>query len=321
MKKRALVVGINYEGTSSELRGCINDANTMQALLLKQGFTVEMVLEKQATTQGILSALGRLTAGAEPGDVLVFHYSGHGSQVFSTIEPDKMDEIICPIDLDWIKNVIRDDDLKRIFNAVPVGVNTTVILDCCHSGDGMDQVESAEFLLSTTGTKAIASEPITNRYLPMPADMAELVARKGIEVRTFDTTRDVNRSALLIAGCDYNQTSADAYIAGKYQGAATYALSQAIAKNPSVSYYDLVWSMNKFMVDNGFTQRPQLDGAKSLYSRGFLSSWVDEAAPAPIVDPTPVPTTPAHSDTDSSTSRNFIIVAVIFIALFAFFSQ
>ena len=35
-KKRALIVGINYPGTSNELRGCVNDANLVNKMITEQ---------------------------------------------------------------------------------------------------------------------------------------------------------------------------------------------------------------------------------------------------------------------------------------------
>jgi len=81
-----------------------------------------------------------LVRGAKAGDVLFFHYSGHGSQLPNfnpnvDYEPDGLDEILCPIDLDFKSKVIKDDDFKKIVKNVPKGVNLTVILDCCLSKD------------------------------------------------------------------------------------------------------------------------------------------------------------------------------------------
>ena len=58
-------------------------------------------------------------ARAQPGDVLVFYYSGHGSQVRDRNGDeltDGLDEIICPYDMDWDRGTyILDDDLDAIF--------------------------------------------------------------------------------------------------------------------------------------------------------------------------------------------------------------
>lgn len=286
--KRAFIVGINYVGSAAELRGCINDARNMENLLKKQmGFDeVKLCLENDATTAGIMNGLKWLVSGAVPGDVLVFHYSGHGSQVRSNTEPDALDEIICPIDLDWKTRVIKDDDLKAIFNTVPNGVNITIILDCCHSGSGLDQADtlfSARDLLGGLGDSTEARslavselglnpEEGISRYLPPPPEALAEIEEKEMHIREWKTSRDVNRTALLIAGCLPNQTSADAYIAGEYQGAATFSLMQALAQGKK-TYRQIAEHMSGFMQANGFTQRPQLDGHPSLYDQIFLEPW------------------------------------------------
>lgn len=47
------------------------------------------------------------------GDVLFFHFSGHGTQIpdRASEESDGKDEAICPTDM----NVIADDDLRALF--------------------------------------------------------------------------------------------------------------------------------------------------------------------------------------------------------------
>lgn len=285
--KRALTVGINYVGTPSELRGCINDSKHIKALLEKQGFEVEECLEKAATTAGIKAALERLIKGAMPGDVLVFHYSGHGSQLPSRVEADGWEEIICPIDLDWMQKVITDDTLRSIFNRVPNGVNTTLILDCCHSGTALDQTET--FKVQTREIVGEENSATEKRYLAPPAHVVADIATR--EMVQWSASRDVNASALLIAGCMSDQTSADAVIDGLPQGAATYALLASVNKNPKITYAQLITEMNDFMVEHRFTQRPQLDGASSLYDKTFLEAfWVAPAdAPAPVQEPIEAP--------------------------------
>jgi len=296
MKKRALLVGINYVGTGHPLKGCINDVKNIKALLESRGFTeIELILEKEATTANIMAGLRRLVAGAEPGDVIFFHYSGHGSQTFSTLEDDKLDEIICPIDIDWVKNVITDNELKEIFNPVPNGVNVTVILDCCHSGHGLDHNETA-----AVGTKDILEAPKVKvstrskkqRHLPPPPSVLAKAKRKKMVLREWSTSRDINQSALLIAGCMPHQTSADATIDGVPQGAATSSIISAVKANPEITYLELFNRMTGFMVTNKFSQRPQLDGSSLLYGRKFIEPWIVET-PAPVEEPVVVVAPPA----------------------------
>jgi len=274
------------------------------------------LLEKDATTKGILAALQRLTAGAEPGDVLVFHYSGHGSQIYSKLEDDMLDEIICPVDLDWDKNVITDNELKEIFNAVPNGVNITVVLDCCHSGTALDQKETAvTTVISDKGLPKvkITKKSIKKRYLAPPAEVLQNIADKGMQLREWSTSRDINQIVLLIAGCHANETSADATTGGVPQGAATASLIAAVKSNPDITYQGILDSMANFMAVNDFSQHPELDGAPSLYGRKFLESWADAAAQVPEPNEPPVVTDVV--DPQAEKTESGLILAGCIIAL------
>ena len=185
--------------------------------------SVTTLLDSQATTAKMLEELEKLVANSGPGDVLHFHYSGHGSQLkdnsVNKNEQDGLDEIICPIDLDWNNKVIRDNDLKRIFDKVPNGVNLTVVLDCCHSGGGLDHDNQYQ-PLGPGENRELDLDDYVGRYLPPPADIINESASQPVKPRSL--TRDVNKTSLLISGCQSYQTSADARIGGVWQGVCTY---------------------------------------------------------------------------------------------------
>lgn len=280
-KKRALLVGINYPGTAHELRGCVNDVTLMSDILSRHfGFPAKekrMLTDNSATTKAILDRLEWLVDGAQPGDTLYFHYSGHGSQIADQkydgdYEPDSLDEILCPVDLDWREKVIRDDDLKAVFDKVPAGVNLTVVLDCCHSGGGLDQFNQYQALGQARALEFGPDSPNRSRLLPMPADIANRGTGLDLKPKSRSVqTRDVQKTGLLISGCQSHQTSADAWIHNKYMGAATYYLSHNLeAFNWKINYKDLVDAMNNDMVKYGYSQRPELNGNKGLFSGTFL---------------------------------------------------
>src|SRR3970040_2935454 len=85
--KKALLVGINrYPDPRNELKGGVNDVRQVAGMLKERyGFPgdadMRLLTDARATTKAILDGLAWLTAGASPGDSLVFHYSGHGSTV------------------------------------------------------------------------------------------------------------------------------------------------------------------------------------------------------------------------------------------------
>lgn len=276
MNKRAFIVGCNYPNTPNELHGCVNDANAMEAVLRDHySFTqIHKILDNNATTANIKAGLNWLVSGAQPGDVLVFHYSGHGSQIPGN-EPDGLDEIICPVDLDWQTKMITDNDLREIFDRVPNGVNVTVILDSCHSGTMLDQAQ--QFQPLGPGVPRTEAAEKGSRYMPPPANIASLMEGRIVKHRVLHEMRgrDVNVTALLISGCQSTQTSADAYVAGNYHGAATYALCDALKRsNYDIDYKTLVTHMDQFMAVNGYTQRPELDGAPVLFGQKFACPFV-----------------------------------------------
>ena len=120
--KKALFVGINYPNTQHKLNGCINDIELAERVVTENfGFEEKRVLkDEQATTQNILNNLKWLVDDAKPGDVLYFHYSGHGSQIPNfnpeqDYEPDGKDEIIVPVDLtryNWRRSEEHTSELQ-----------------------------------------------------------------------------------------------------------------------------------------------------------------------------------------------------------------
>lgn len=173
MTKKALLVGCNYPGTKAELAGCVNDAFMIKKMLMEhKGFQEEditMLVDTDdqymsPTGANIRSELEKMCTSAEPGDTVVFHFSGHGTQVPSDgddDEADKKDEAICPTDM----NLIVDDDLKAIVSKLPDGVDFTFISDCCHSGSMLDH--SA---VEISGPKAGGGA-----QLPEPASLTALL--------------------------------------------------------------------------------------------------------------------------------------------------
>ena len=95
-RHKSLIIGINYTGSRAALAGCINDARNMQGLLERNGFPNDgshMVLltderargrEHQPTVENIMKAFAWFMKDVRRGDVLFFHFSGHGGQM-----PDK----------------------------------------------------------------------------------------------------------------------------------------------------------------------------------------------------------------------------------------
>lgn len=145
----ALLIGIDqYPGFGSDvqLEGCVNDVEIMEKALVERfGFPAEQItvlLNEQATRAGILAAMEDLVQKAGRDHNVVFHYSGHGSQMPEADgrrdEPDGWDETIVPFDSDRYPRENRDivddeihDWLVRLNAKTPY---VTLIIDACNSG-------------------------------------------------------------------------------------------------------------------------------------------------------------------------------------------
>ena len=84
MAKSARCIGINdYQGTGSDLSGCVNDANDWAAALRERGFTVEKLLNKSATWESIRAAIKSLVSGAATGDTFDASFQGWPNGAFT----------------------------------------------------------------------------------------------------------------------------------------------------------------------------------------------------------------------------------------------
>jgi hypothetical protein len=131
---RALCVGIDSYPTAP-LAGCVRDAQAWESVFKALRFDTTVLLDTEATRQRVLDALGVLVRSAQPGELIAFQYSGHGTQAedLNGDESDRYDEALVPIDYQS-GALLLDDDLADIYRRLPAGVVLTLFMDCCHSG-------------------------------------------------------------------------------------------------------------------------------------------------------------------------------------------
>lgn len=259
-KRKALCVGINQfqNYPSAALRGCVNDANDMAALLQELlRFTpndITVLTDAQATKAAIMTNLKEMIEGAKDGkyNYLVFSFSSHGTQVPDRTgdEPDRADEAFCPYDLAeangrWARDyIITDDELRRLFTQLPQNVLLEVYLDTCHSGTGIRQID---LLLDR--------KP---RYLPPPS-LEAFEEIQGRSVRGLSTTLlNKNAAHILWAGCRADQTSADAKIGDGWHGAFTYYFCKEARRDRTLSRKALLAKICDALKGK-YTQIPQLE--------------------------------------------------------------
>ena len=273
MAKRAVCVGINvYPIPGNDLKGCVNDANAWRAILVEEfdfpDSNVTVITDSDATRQAMIDGLKGLIEGSSSGDVLVFTNSSHGSYIPDTSgDEETYDEVICPYDTR--QEVLSDDDLRGILDALPAEVSLTVISDSCHSG---------------SNTRAPVNDLLPPKYQTVddlrirflnPALIPEL-ARSGPILA--DPRRAAPRARIvfpesgmnhvLLSGCRDDEVSWDAKIDGTYHGAMSYHALKAIRDAGStITYAELAERLQTMLDDAGYDQHPQLEGTDERKNR------------------------------------------------------
>jgi hypothetical protein len=231
---RAVLVGVDvYERSDvPPLRGCVNDVVLVRQVLKQYlgvpNENIRLVVNGRATKANIVHRLQRMILDAEDGDVLVFYFSGHGSQIRDRDGDeltDGLDELICPYDMDWDrKTYILDDDLDAIFAEVGPGVILEAFFDCCFWGPSAREFEPE------SDRRPLRTDV---RYLRPPID---IVARSEGEEQRLDAHRlsacdcfqDRN---VFWAASEEGQPAAEDYFEGRVHGVFTYWGCRSIEAN------------------------------------------------------------------------------------------
>lgn len=239
--KRALLVGINkYVMPGCDLRGCINDVEEYEPIL-KVRFKFDQItklINENATTENIKEAVWELIANTQAGDVAHLVFSGHGSQVPDNREADGFSEVLCPHDFNFDDKLVKDDFFHESLKDFPELARFVALFDSCHSGDCL---------------RSVNYNHRQQRFIVNPSLPPFLVARKQFAS---------DYRGVLISGCLAEQTSADAYIDGRWIGAFSHFRNQVIreiSETSDLTYWNLMWQTRKKLKEAGYDQVPQLD--------------------------------------------------------------
>jgi uncharacterized caspase-like protein len=255
----ALLVGIDkyrHHAKFADLDGCVNDVQNMKALLIGKfefpGKNILVLTDTQATRAAIIAAFRRhLIAKAGPGDIVVFHYSGHGSQMddVSGDESDGLDETIVPHDSrDPAGKVfdISDDEINGLLRELSQKkAKVTFIFDSCNSGT----------VARGPGKKRHA--PKDERQPPQPSAAGKRGAAEG-----KSDLRPADLDYVLISACVSTQNASEHYAGDKAHGALTYFLTNELRESGAGATYRDVMDRVKSNVNVLYSdQLPQLEGA------------------------------------------------------------
>lgn len=280
-RKLALLVGINKYPRSTLLDGCVTDVELQQELLIHRfGFNPKDILilnDDQATRENIETAfIEHLTEQAKAGDVVVFHFSGFGSQVklsqgYQTDKSVTFQNSLVPVDGSLSKknpkvaNDLLEETLVLLLRSLFTDQVTTV-LDTSHT--------VADSLLQ--GNIKVRSS--TNRSAK-EASRNELAFQEQLRRRIQDSGQGmVNRQSvsvvpganpmagLVLTAAEPNQMAIEAKWNGFSAGLFTYALTQYLWQAIPTTRIQVSLTHAGLMVNQltGTQQQPRLGGQSSL---------------------------------------------------------
>ncbi len=286
----ALLVGIdNYPDPNHHLQGCVNDITAVEDYLNERFDKKEYQLhlqtlrDEQAIREAVINGFRNHLRQAAQDDVVLFYYSGHGSQEqapkeFWHLEPDHLDETLVCYDSrtenGWD---LADKELAKLIAEVAENEpHITIILDCCHSGSGtkdpMQETKERRF-------------PADKRKRPLGSFIFKLEDLDKLS----DTSRDPEKHPtgwklptgrhVLLAACRDHETAKE--YPGKQRGYFSYYLMDTLSKTKGkLTYRDLFARTNAIVRSENIEQSPQLEVNHSEDSeKFFLDGAIAEVEP------------------------------------------
>lgn len=249
-RKLALLIGIN-QYSQQRLYGCVTDVDLQRELLIHRfGFQPSDILcltDEQATKDKIETAfLEHLIKFVQPGDVVVFHFSGYGSRVKLETSESRQNALV-PVNAEWlaqenkIVNCLLEETLLLMLRSLATD-NITAVLDTSY----YDPIN-----IQPTGLR--------NRVRPMPQQA--IVAASELDFhQKLKNENSGPDTVVLTATSDPKQLAREVLLSGFSAGLFTYALTQYLweateAKTIQISLSRVASSLQQL---SGSKQQPAL---------------------------------------------------------------
>lgn len=179
VRHHVLLIGIDAYPKGPLLHGCVNDVDALESIFLDRlavppDAITKLVAphanmprrgpvpEDKPTAEKIRLALEGLTTDrVRPGDRVFIHYSGHGTQTFSSFSRAAREALV-PVDGLVGGELLFDDELNGLLRRIAARTqDLTVILDCCCSA-------GATRSALATQASAIRFSPVDDKRLTEP---------------------------------------------------------------------------------------------------------------------------------------------------------
>jgi hypothetical protein len=276
---RALVVGVSGYPNLPEaihLVGPKNDAREVANTLVRLGVPAKDVTvladgvrdlnagiaaPGPGTREAVLAGLDHLADTAREGDLIVFYFSGHGSQQpdLNGDEEGGLDQIFLPYDIGrWngesVDRAIVDDELgQRVQRILDKGADFFGVIDACHSASGFRDVFGDD-------ARARGVDPVD---LGEPA--VKVSSQRSIALEQKPPPKGRGRAAFFYAAQTTEvalEKTPKGAADGESYGVFTYTMLSRLNQTPNLTYRTLHQAVVADIKRNTLmaTQTPDLEG-------------------------------------------------------------
>jgi hypothetical protein len=244
-----------------------------------------------------VNAFSQFSAGAKPGDILFFHFSGHGGKVRDTSgdENDGYDETIMPVDYAKAGQIVDDEVYAKLLHPLPQGCRMFALMDCCNSGTALDlpyrfvgddntmknilQLGQGipQMLFNAKFNKMnfmkfgqhVVNAALKNKKMNQGGlnfgNVAGALMGGGGNNGFHTESRNMCRADVVaLGGCEDLKTSADVQGSHGAGGACTQAFIKVVSRNQNPTYIELLESTREELRARGLRQKPQLSASQRI---------------------------------------------------------
>lgn len=309
----ALLVGID-DYDSRPLQGAVNDVEAVKEFLETRVDkpVVKLLPDGLAIRRAVINEFRTHLGRAGRGDVALFWFAGHGSQVpvpaeFTRIEPSgKLQTLVCAdsrrlrADGSSVPDLLDKEVSLLLAELAANGAHVVAVLDCCHAGGATRDLPGARMSIRSIGPPDVP---------PPGAYLSELGGHVPGEPGGH----------VLLAACELTQRAVEISLDGEVRGVFSHALLAALQTlEPTASYRHLVARARSGVQEHITDQSPTvLPAGEGLADQQFLGGnvvrptvfhlrwtsdgWEVDAGqchglPAPGVDGAPMLFVPGHDD-------------------------
>ncbi len=188
--RRALLVGNTYPGQANALDGPDTDVFAMLTMLNTMSATpYRTSTAKNITASGIQAAIAATFAGAQPSDISLFYFSGHGTEKGELVGTNN--------------TLLSVYGLRSALQKIPG--TKIVLLDACYSGMAIDRAADSA-----------ASTPAPSAFNRAIIGALSSAAKSSVNLE--------DEGYIVLTSCRKDQTSVSLSGGGPYWGVFTYGL-------------------------------------------------------------------------------------------------